>query len=269
MIRLSNFFVPTIVACLLLVSACGADSGASKRYPDYRYRLTVEVETPEGVKAGSSVIEVQTVVAGKYSIPNAGWVSSRVRGEAVTVDLGKRGMMFALLRSEYSEDWAKHALQSVTRPVTYKESKAAGLSSKYSPTFDLVMQRTLALTGKHQLPRFVDEVTTRADVRNKGGELPSAYPILVTFKNLNDPTSLTAVNSDNLAATFGTGVKLKRITVERTDDKVTMQIEQHLSWLKLVGQQRGTLIPNPPRYLKDTNIIQLIGSNDFSTELYK
>ncbi len=39
----------------LSVSACFAKDAT----PDYRYRLTVEVDTPDGVKTGSSVIEVQ------------------------------------------------------------------------------------------------------------------------------------------------------------------------------------------------------------------
>lgn len=39
----------------LMLSGCAV---AEDKTPDYRYRLTVEVETPEGVKSGSSVIEI-------------------------------------------------------------------------------------------------------------------------------------------------------------------------------------------------------------------
>lgn len=106
---------------LLATSACG--EAASKRYPDYRYLLTVEVDTPEGIKTGSSVIEVSTRKAGEYEIPTPKQVFTRIKGEAVAVDLGKRGTMFALLRSEYNVDWAAGALWSVTKPVTYEVAR--------------------------------------------------------------------------------------------------------------------------------------------------
>ncbi|MDJ0978885.1 MAG: hypothetical protein QNI87_10130, partial [Erythrobacter sp.] len=41
---------------LLALSGC---TGADDPTPDYRYRLRVEVETPEGLKTGSSVIAVE------------------------------------------------------------------------------------------------------------------------------------------------------------------------------------------------------------------
>lgn len=217
---------------LCVLTACSPSTGASKRYPDYRYRLTVEVDTPEGLKTGSSVIEVSTAVTGKYSIPNPGKVEHRIRGEAVTVDLGKRGVMFALLRSEYSVDWANGVLMSVTKPVSRDEKKAAGLDSDHDPSFDIGMQRTLALTGRHESPRYVDNVLTRADVRNKGGKLPSYYPMMVRFADLADPKSVEKVDSDDLAKSFGAGVKLRRITVERTDDRVTKEIKNKLQWLE-------------------------------------
>ena len=55
--------------------------------------------------------------------------------------------------------------------------------------------------------------------------------MLVTFGDLNDPTSVERVDPDDLAATFGEGVSLKRITVQITDDPVTTGIEKRLVWL--------------------------------------
>lgn len=57
------------------------------------------------------------------------------------------------------------------------------------------------------------------------------YPMLVTFSDLDDPTELELANPDNLAASFGEGVSLKRITVAVTDDPVTTGIGQRLGWL--------------------------------------
>ena len=203
-----------LLCAALSTAACSQGVGGSKRYPDYRYRLTVEVDTPDGVRTGSSVIEVSTAVSGKYSIPDPGKVSKRVRGEAVTVDLGQRGVMFALLRSEYSVDWAGGALMSATKPVTYDEAKAAGLTPDYNPSFEMGMQRMLALRGRRDIPRHVNNVFARAEASRNGGKLPSFYPIMVTFGDIADPKSVTKLDPDNLAARFGKGVKLKRITVE-------------------------------------------------------
>lgn len=55
--------------------------------------------------------------------------------------------------------------------------------------------------------------------------------MMVTFGDEADPTSVAEVDPDDLAATFGEGVKVKRITVELTDDPVTTGIEERLGWL--------------------------------------
>jgi hypothetical protein len=56
------------------------------------------------------------------------------------------------------------------------------------------------------------------------------YPLLVTFGDINDPKSVQRVDPANLAASFGPGIRLKRITVEVTDDDVTSGIEKRLRW---------------------------------------
>lgn len=61
---------------------------------------------------------------------------------------------------------------------------------------------------------------------------PKDYPLLVTFTDITDPTTVKQVNPTNLAATFGPGVSLKRITLEITDEPVTEgKIEHVLGWL--------------------------------------
>lgn len=56
-------------------------------------------------------------------------------------------------------------------------------------------------------------------------------PMLVTFDELGDPTSVALVDPDDLASTFGEGYVLRRITVQMTDDPVTTGIEERLGWL--------------------------------------
>ncbi len=267
-----RFLLSAATLLLMLPGGCGdAPDDGSKRYPDYRYRLTVEVDTPEGLRSGSSVIEVKTARAGKNSIPTPNAIHSRARDEAVTVDLGKGGMLFVLLSSESSVDWAKRALLTVTPAVTMADAYAAGLRSDFDPSFEILMKRALALEGQHEISRYVNDPRARIRARNQGTEVPSGYPIMVRFENVNDPTTVKLVDPDDLSKSFGADFKLRRITVERTNDEVTEGIEKKLRWLKSVGKARGTLIPNPPRVKAHATdpVIQYLSPGYFSTELYK
>lgn len=90
------------LAALLLPGCAFAEDKA----PDYRYRLTVEVETPEGLKTGLSVIEVRQTLVRAGSVPANQAVERRVRGEAAAVNLPGGKTLFALLRSDNDPDWA-------------------------------------------------------------------------------------------------------------------------------------------------------------------
>lgn len=59
------------------------------------------------------------------------------------------------------------------------------------------------------------------------------YPLLVTFKDINDPASVQLVEPDQLTTIFGSDIKLKRITLEITDKPVTRgKVEKVLGWAK-------------------------------------
>jgi len=64
----------------------------------WRYRVTVEIETPEGIKSGSAVREL-SVGTPLINLPDAG-NPGRIRGEAVVIDLGVIGKVFSLLPSQ-------------------------------------------------------------------------------------------------------------------------------------------------------------------------
>ncbi len=87
----------------------------------------------------------------------------------------------------------------------------------------------------------------------------SAYPMMVVFGDLSDPTSVTKVNPDDLAATFGKGVKLKRVTVELTGDPLTTRFEARLRWLS-VYPEPGL---KPGHGLKDFSLPATLRHGDF------
>lgn len=199
----------TVLGVLLagvLLAAC--DDAA----PDYCYRLTVEVATPQGLRTGSSVIEVEQTLGRPGMNPAGQAVERRIRGEAVAVDLPGGRTLFALLRSDNNIDWAGYVM-----PLLAPDQPGDSFAER--------LDDMLALAGKGPiaLPRTFPPVA----------HLPerSAYPMLVTFRDTGDPTSVQLVDPDDLAATFGPGTRLRRITVEMTHDAVTTGIEERLGWL--------------------------------------
>jgi hypothetical protein len=218
--------VITLMAGLVvMLSACGST------LPDYRYRLTVEVETPEGLKTGSSVVEVSTSTTSSTSIPSPGAVRHRLNGEAVTIDLGQRGTLFALLRSDVEVDWPTNLLFRLAPAVRVDDE-----NGKYDSdaSFRARYEAMLQNRGLIVLPKTFQNNRVLSDM--------PARPMLVRFRDINDPTTVERVDPDDLAASFGEGVKLRRVTVQLTDDPVTTGIEKRLGWLKY---QRGSLIPIP------------------------
>lgn len=204
-------------------------------YTPYHYALKAEIETPQGDRSGSSVIEVKQ-----------SYRSFKVMGEAVAIDLPNEQTLFVLLHSPSSEDWASRADESMNfKPDT--------------TTPEAYWQRIANDRGTYPVKRR--RVTAIEDSDN--------YPYMVRFRDIRDPASVELVDPDNLAATFGAGYRLKSLTVQFTDAPVSLGIRKRLSWLEDVGRKRGSLIPNPPRVATDSNRVRLISPGDFSTELYK
>lgn len=182
-----------------LLSGCGLFGGNS-----YRFRMTVEVETPQGLKTGSSVYAVTGFTTSDLM---TGGTSSdtEFKGEAAMVDLGNGRVLFALLRMANGTSSDDHlAIMSM------KAMDPAYANNKKDSA-----QRIASGSG----------ITSPAEVA------PKDYPLLVTFGDMQDPTSVTRVDPTNLAASFGPGVRLKRIVVEVTDDDVMAGIEERLGWL--------------------------------------
>lgn len=210
----------------LILSNCAVAEEAEDRAPDYRYRLTIEVETTEGLKTGSSVIEVRQSI-GRTTMGGFGeQVFLRIRGEAVAVDLPEGRTLYALLRSGGDVEWAARVIPFLSPDANDDNS----------------LDDLLLLEGKKELPR----------TWSKPGPFHNrlAYPMMVTFGDEADPTSVAEVDPDDLAATFGEGVKLKRIAAELTDDPMTAGIEKRLRWLseypepRLDPNYRGSTNPN-------------------------
>jgi hypothetical protein len=242
-------------AAVMLVATIvlGLSSSCSKK-ETIRFRMTVHVETPKGLRTGSSVMEIS---AWENSFALNGHVRGRsFKGEAISVDLPSNRTLFALIVTErpasfqifdialdtldpnYNFDW----VESIARTKSERKSRESAIVSPF---------RSLGLTKQIQ----------------SGVPFRSNYPMLVTFRDLNTPASVERIDPQNLGASFGPGYSIKAITVEMTDQPLTQKIAQKLPWLRAYWA-RSSLIPNPPDYPEDTieSEIRLLGASGFSTE---
>lgn len=207
---------------LASLTGCKKEAGAEGGFRvngTWRYKMTVTVETPEGLKSGSAVREISSSNSKyKLKLPESGSVGS-LKGAAIVVDLGEHGKLFALLRGEHNVDLGKNIVPKVW-PYEGGYTSIAGI--KYYREFKA----------------------------GKTGITLENYPMLVMFKNINDPKTVTRVlevqkirnpstaqdeyllKADHFEELFGRGVKLKEITIETTDEPVTWNIDSILPWLK-------------------------------------
>lgn len=184
--------------------------GLVKSYAPFRYRLTVEIDTPHGLRMGSSVIEV---TAGEVGT-TLGGANAEARGEAVAVDIAPGQTLFVLLRSDASYGWAAGIMSGVT-------PEPGDPSISRDDRFGAHIEAVRANHKLNIVPRWFPP-------RLSADKPVSGYPIMVRFRDLRDPRTVERVDPDNLAASFGSGVTLRRITVQLTDDPITTGIEKRL-----------------------------------------
>lgn len=235
-----RFFCSGLLASLVL-----ADTGCvakNKEYPVYRYRLTVEVDTPEGMKAGSSVIEIRTFKSGSQNLTNANGTVMISSGEAVRVDLGSRGSIYALLRSDDMTSWAHYAM----------------LLSLPSPYYELAMdnEKRSDLFNKLLGKQFV---VPRRFRPNGAIANPTGYPTLIRFRDEQDSSTIEELDPENLSPQLGQGVKLRKISIELTRDPVTFEIRKHLTWLR----PNSTAPMNPNHDPRDHSVSSDVHQFDF------
>lgn len=210
---------------------------------DWRQKITVTVETPAGEVSGSAVQALHVTKALKGYAGQPAGSHTVLQGEAVVVEVVPGRWLFLLL--EGPDVWL---LPSLVRPGL-GEYAGYGL-------------RTI-------------EVLRAAGAQPVGTVLPippDGLPLMVTFGDVADPKTVRRLEPTDLAASFGPGVALKSVTLEITDEPVTVgRVEGVLGWLETVGRERGTLIPNPPILSTDLTDpqIQLLSPSAFSTELYR
>ena len=193
----------------LLVLALLALGGCDNR--KINYRLTVSVETDEGVRTGSGVIGTvwhhQEFLSGL-----AGGISwhPEVHGQAIPIDLGQREALFVLLRGDPARN-------------KYLDDEAPFLAG-------LVL---------HNQPRGMSPEDALTLIAHHEGtvDVPcGALPMMVRLTDITIPATVERVEPCDLTKSFGPGVRLARATIVVTNERPTANgIEAWLPWLTSLG----------------------------------
>src|SRR4051812_27858051 len=145
--------------------------------PGHKYRLTVAVETPDGVRSASNVMSVH---------PDRGYSrhgSTVSKGDAVFVDLGAGKNLVALLAHIGDKGLD---LDEVSY-VALRAYNAAG----HKTTFNAMSR----MSGAVQVD----------------GAL---MPVLGAFSDIGNPATMRVVKPDDLEAVYGSGFRLRGVPAE-------------------------------------------------------
>jgi hypothetical protein len=193
---------------LLVAGACL--SGCSWGAPSsFRYKITVEVETPSGIRTGEAVREVRF-----YSRADRGGYGTAERGEAVAVDVAPGQTLFALISGDGEDFYAAFPKAREER----NEGDQSGAVEIWPDWPD---------RGYFRIDEYGRKLPNKTGARFK-----PPVPRLVRFTDVLDPKSVEEVQPNDLAASFGSPMRLKRIAVEVCRwCAVTSSVGNRLTWL--------------------------------------
>lgn len=206
--------------------------------PKVHYRLTVVVDTPEGRRSGSSVVEFRSDYTPDFPFPATASVTYNLRGEATPIRLPNGKYLFAVLK------WTE---ADAAKPMLL-ESFADILPPRLHPVHDDADNR-----------QVMAQIKALSKLRASRPVKPKYYPVFAWFDDIARPRTIHALPA-HVGDVIMTGVKLSGMTLEITDLPVTHQVKRILSWLH--RKDLGYLDPK----IKTTGYFpeyRLLGSDDF------
>ncbi len=199
---------------------------------EIRYRVTVEIDTPDGMKSGSSVIGVRRsnppgpVELGlglRHLLVGGSLYPSRYYGDAPFVDLG--GGRNAIMLVGKGFDWH-------TAPFEFLGIRRRATGDMFGPGHPDYLQLMDDIWAGRALPTEKAEIATPAEIREKykalGLQGLDDAPFVITFRNIRDPETAAVLYtldpspsfaglSDPRKAfeeAFGPGYAYRRATIE-------------------------------------------------------
>lgn len=179
---------------LILSPAC------SEEMPRYRYKMTVQISTPYGIREGSSVLEKRAQRRASFPGPEHGGVFGYVVGEAVRIDLGGGRAAYALLAegdSNGGNDIVQNAIirQKTLGNIKYNKIDYPTISSKISSTnYKISLEEEF-------------------------------YPLTIIFLDEKNPYTMENLKNNTH------GYKVTNVIIESTKEKITHKIENNIPWI--------------------------------------
>ncbi|MFN0194026.1 MAG: hypothetical protein ACKVP5_18975 [Aestuariivirga sp.] len=204
---------PWAAALLVALLAIVSYSALARNAVVINYKLTLTADTPDGSKTGSGVIQVS--YGSQFNLNGGGRrYDVSLSGEAVTLDLGRGKSLFLTL----------------TNRASGRESGDL-LSLQVAQDAEWLPVRVLDLSWAAGKEETFRQKVLQARAKGPTPVPFSALPTLITFRNLNDPVSVVAVQPDKLEGAFGPGYALQSATLELVDQPATRGIDRILPWL--------------------------------------
>ncbi len=193
-----------------------------------RYRLTVDVDVDGATHTGSGVVEIayQPLPDWLVNIGGGSHFGGDMRGCAITVDLGERGLLFVVNSRPLLVD-PKTDLPAFPKLASLNMLPfiAYGLSQSYDPSSGLAAVRELQTKkGSVDVP-------------------PDGLPMVVRFRNINDGNTIEELDPRDLASAYGPGVRLARAKFEFTTDPVSSMPKTWPKWLASFRSPQYSEIP--------------------------
>jgi hypothetical protein len=179
--------------------------------------MVITVETPEGLKVGRAVRALR-----HWRTPEwMGGQGTLITGEAVVVDLGSRGRLFALLSGPgLNGPWSAQNVFRDSLPVRSEINNDGVLARAWRNGEDV----------RADVKCPTDVVYSLMESRHSAAKYRNCPP-MIKFGDLRDPASAKIVDPTDFARTFGPGVQLKSVRIALTHEQVTHQVEQLLPWV--------------------------------------
>lgn len=210
-----------------------------------RYKLSVDVDDNGVIRHGEGVIGVVFQSQGPLLIGNSPQWSAGVRGEAFSIEIGKRGSLFVLLGNDRQRNERDHLEWNAKNysPEAGREALAAYFGFAVN---DLAN----GVAAEHKINAFAASGSV-AELE------PAALPMLARFANVNAPKTVERIDPNHLDASFGSGVRIARATARITEEPETKGVEQTLVWLKALGDRSlgGTYLKPAVTFSEQLNVL--------------
>jgi hypothetical protein len=195
----------------------------------FRYKLTAEVMTPEGVKTGSSVIEVSYSHNANYGGGHAPDLNAV--GEAVFIPIDQKRLFVVTLTNAAADRPGRQFRGYYDEP-----QYLWGVMDLYA--FPLKTFNLDWAIDERGLCRQVEEVAKTN--RRYPAPFPN-LPTLVVFEDTNDPNSVKVVQPEKLSDVLGEGYALQNVWLEMTKETPTNTGMKMFPWWDQKVQEQKTL----------------------------